>query len=104
MAVPLLVVVYLLSFFPACWALMRTDSTNHPIRWEVLRALHSPTAFALRASPSTVREWVFAAVDRMHPVNGWKIYENWDAGLGVGMYRTDHAPDGDPVITDIRLW
>src|SRR5689334_13501433 len=87
--VALMAAAYLLSFFPACWALMRTEPDDHPIRWKTLRTVHWPTACALSVSPSAVRDPVFAVIGLGQPARGWKIYENWDGGLGVGMYRVE---------------
>jgi hypothetical protein len=91
---------YLLTFVPTCWALLRIDPATHPAEWSVLVAAHRPTAALLMACPETLRDGVIAAVNYGRPEDGWTMYENSGAGMGIGMQR-EESPT---VVTDVRLW
>lgn len=52
------------------------------------------------ACPSALRDGVIAAVNYGRPEDGWTMYENTRAGMGIGVQREESPA----VVTDVRIW
>lgn len=65
-----MVVAYPASFMPACWVLMRTDPTTHPLTWLLIREMHRPTAAMLKVCPAGVRRAASDAAGAVRPTRG----------------------------------
>ena len=99
-AAAMLAGLYLLTFIPTSWALLRIDAEAHPTEWAVLVAYNRPTAALLMACPESVRDSVIAAINYGQPKGGWTMYENMEAGMGIGIYRLERPG----IVADVRLW